>query len=254
MRQWQLWLDWLKETAGARVYVAVALTGWLGLRMGEALALKREDVQLNGAIPKISVTGEAAGARKSPGDVYVRKQHLGLVRGILARGVEVQRTIKHKHGKGRCRTIAKKDVYKVPARGYLFPSRAKAGRPHLHYAAIYKHVVREGPRFAKHLADVGEAVSPEVARLRPHSGRATVITELMGEGLTTAMSMKYARHAPSSYKVHLRYGQLSLQDVKDSCDGLRASRPKTAWSKVPLKGLLQAQKAIANELAHRLKK
>ena len=30
-----------------------------------------------------------------------------------------------------------------------------------------------------------------LAKMRPHSGRATLITELMGEGLSTAMSMKY---------------------------------------------------------------
>ena len=44
--------------------------------------------------------------------------------------------------------------------------------------------------------------------MRPHSGRAQLITELMGDGLSTAMSMKYARHAVGSVKVHLKYSRL----------------------------------------------
>ena len=48
----------------------------------------------------------------------------------------------------------------------------------------------------------------QVAKLRPHSGRAQLITELMGDGLSTAMSMKYARHAVGSVKVHLKYSRL----------------------------------------------
>ena len=48
----------------------------------------------------------------------------------------------------------------------------------------------------------------QVAKLRPHSGRAQLITELMGDGLSTAMSMKYARHALGSVKVHLKYSRL----------------------------------------------
>ena len=93
-----------------------------------------------------------------------------------------------------------------------------------------------------------------MAKLRPHSGRATLITELMGEGLTTALSMKYARHAPTSYKVHLRYGRLTLADLKEALDATRASNPKTTkcqWGQMSKADLLQCQKEITRELARR---
>ena len=59
---------------------------------------------------------------------------------------------------------------------------------------------------------------PEISVFRPHAGRATLITELMEEGLSTALSMKCARHAPGSVRLHLRYGRLALQDVQKACD------------------------------------
>jgi integrase len=44
--QWNLWLNWLNEHAGPRVYFVILLTGALGLRCGETLALRREDLHL----------------------------------------------------------------------------------------------------------------------------------------------------------------------------------------------------------------
>lgn len=82
----------------------------------------------------------------------------------------------------------------------------------------------------------------DIAKLRPHSGRATLITELMGEGMTTAMSMKYARHAPGSIKVHLRYGRLTLKDVKEACDNVGFESPAgKKWSAMNTKQLLKIQ-------------
>ena len=114
-------------------------------------------------------------------------------------------------------------------------------------------VRRQAPKFLAHLQKKGSEWSAEVARLRPHSGRATLITELMGEGMTTAMSMKYARHAPNSAKVHLKYGRLTLADVKAACDGLRTSSDGkgTQWQKMSTKALLLAQKEITAELTKR---
>ena len=94
----------------------------------------------------------------------------------------------------------------------------------------------------------------EIAKLGPHSGRATLITELMGEGLTTALSMKYARHAPSSYKVHLKYGRLTLQDVRQACDATRGSssqKTKFPWVDMSSKDLLRCQKEILSEITRR---
>ena len=94
---------------------------------------------------------------------------------------------KHKHG-----TCDFEDTYEVPESGFIFTPRKKAKEEHLHYQAIYAHVKRQAPRFLDHLKRSGKKWGPEVAKLRPHSGRATLITELMGEGLSTALSMKYA--------------------------------------------------------------
>ena len=95
-----MWLDWLLKNAGPRIYLVVFLTGALGLRCSEALALKREDIKLDNDIPKVRVTGETHGAKKSPGDVYVRKQHIGLLRKHLKDGITVEMIKRHKNGKG----------------------------------------------------------------------------------------------------------------------------------------------------------
>ena len=97
---WKEWLNWLLETAGPKIFFVVFLTGAFGLRCGEALALKREDLNLEAVIPKLVVTGESAGARKSPGEVYVRAQHVKVIKKWLRQGIPNIRTKKHKHGKG----------------------------------------------------------------------------------------------------------------------------------------------------------
>jgi len=224
------------------------------LRCSEALALKREDLIINGAIPKVRVTGDTAGARKSPGDVYIREQHLKTLKAHLAKGIQSTRAVKHKHGKGKKKKIKKNECYEVPTEGYIFTSRKGSKDGHLHYHAVYDHVVRQAPFFFKHLEAIGDKVSPEIKQLRPHSGRATLITELMGEGMTTAMSMKYARHAPGSFKVHLKYGQLTLEDVKRACDRFSGSRKRTKWAEWATQDLLGAQKEIQKELAKRVSK
>ena len=63
------WLQWLLDEAGARIYAIVLLTGAFGSRMGEAVVLKAEDVDLQAEIPKLRVTGDTPGNRNSPGDI-----------------------------------------------------------------------------------------------------------------------------------------------------------------------------------------
>ena len=209
---WDEWLQWLLKSRGPRMMVVVKLTGCFGLRAGEAVALKREDIVLHGGVPKICVTGETAGARKSPGEVYIRLKDLGFVKLLLTKGITGKHIRGHKHGKrqsggGRRRTIEKFETYRAPKTGYLFTARKNAAQKHLSYHAVYLAVRQEAPKFFEHLKKEGRLV-PEVAKLRPHSGRAQLITELMGDGLSTAMSMKYARHAVGSVKVHLKYSRL----------------------------------------------
>ena len=91
------------------------------------------------------------------------------------------------------------DTDLAPKSGFfIFPSRAGPNGPYLHYHDVYDHVRRQAPRFLQHLMDKGKKWAPEVAKLRPHRGRTNLIMELMGEGLTTTLSMEYARRAPNT--------------------------------------------------------
>ena len=160
----------------------------------------------------------------------------------------------HKHGKGASKTTTYTEHWVPPKSGFIFAGRSGTKKGHLTYHAIYNHVKRQAKAFAKDLRLRGCPAGPEVERLRPHSGRATLITELMGEGMCTAMSIKYARHAPDSFQVHLKYGRLTLEDVKAACDALPGARKRTKWSSLSTKELLAAQKGIAKELSLRVKK
>ena len=77
--QWRQWLAWLREGAGPHIYVVIFLTSALGLRCSEALTLRRKDIYLDGPIPKMVIAGRVPGATKSPGEVYVRQQHIVLL-------------------------------------------------------------------------------------------------------------------------------------------------------------------------------
>ena len=109
LKMWKEWLSWLLETAGPKIFFVVFLTGAFGLRCGEAVALKREDLNLEAGIPKLVVTGESAGARKSPGEVYVRVQHVKVMKKWLREGIPNIRKKKHKHGKGEGEIIYVKE-------------------------------------------------------------------------------------------------------------------------------------------------
>ena len=177
--------------------VILSFTGNFGLRCSEALTLKREDIAMKADIPKIIVTGDTPGGKKSPGDVYVRKKHVHWLKSLLKNGYTVKREKGHKHGtiksgSKKRKVIEVEDTYKVPESGFLFTSRKNAKNDHVHYHAVYSHVKKQAPLFLQHLRDNNKNWQQEYAKLRPHSGRATLITELMGEGLSTAMSMKFA--------------------------------------------------------------
>ena len=71
--------------------------------------------------------------------------------------------------------------------------RKKSAVKHMHYHAVYAAVKKWAPAFLNELKKQGSLYTPEMARLRPQSGRATLITELRGQGLSTSLSMKYAQ-------------------------------------------------------------
>ena len=119
---------------------------------------------------------------------------------------------------------------------------------------MLRMVIRTDPTCLAQLHRHQRQWDPGIDKRTPHAGRATLITELMGEGLTTSLSMKYARHAPSSYKVHLKYGRLTLQDVRQACDATRGSssqKTKFPWVDMSSKDLLRCQKEILSEITRR---
>ena len=69
--------------------------------------------------------------------------------------------------------------------------------------------------------------------------------------------MKYARHAPSSYKVHLAYGRLTLADVKRACDATSGSAPPgqagkiSKWARTSMSSLLSIQREVTAEIQRR---
>lgn len=85
-------------------------------------------------------------------------------------GLTVVRTKTHKHGKGKLKQISFADTFTPPKSGWMFPSRAKAQAGHVCYHAVYSQIKRCAPLFLKHLQRQGRTHSPEVAKLRPHSG------------------------------------------------------------------------------------
>ena len=85
-----------------------------------------EDIHVSGDVPKITVTGDTPGARKSPGDVYIRQRDVQWFKDLLKHGVQAKRTKKHKHGKGRAKQVKFEDDYCIPKSGYLFKSRQNA--------------------------------------------------------------------------------------------------------------------------------
>ena len=92
---WRQWLQFVGETCGARMHVILAITGFFGLRTGEAVAVKVEDVNLSADVPKLCVTGAVKGAKKSPGEVYVRQQHLAWMKKLMTHGISVERNKKN---------------------------------------------------------------------------------------------------------------------------------------------------------------
>jgi hypothetical protein len=171
--------------------------------------LKRQDLQLDGEEPYVNVSGASEGAQKSPGKVYISAKNLKFVKAAMSKGITGKREVGSKHG-----VRTRKETYNIPPSGVVFRSRAGASQKHLGYQAAYHSIRALAPKFLAKLQADGWGNSPELANIRPHSGRATSITMLMTAGLSLGVTMKWARHAAGSVKVHLRYGQLTHADVK----------------------------------------
>ena len=70
------------------MHFIVWLTGALGLRCGEAVALRREDSALDAEEPYARAAGHATGAKKSPRYVFVKRSNLKWLKQALAQGIQ----------------------------------------------------------------------------------------------------------------------------------------------------------------------
>ena len=249
---WQKWLEFVRQHAGPRVYFALWLTGEFGLRIREALCLTRADFRTEADPPYLHVKGEIVGAQKSPGRIYIRPTAMKGLRTMFDKGVahppkmklakecapkpspkEAKKKPNESKKRKRTSADAKESwqdeadeckakgpgrMWQVPKQGFIFKARSEAKQKHLHYNAIYNQCVRLAPAFLRHLEKDGAMCDADIARLRPHSGRATFITQLMAEGQAVSITLKMARHKPSSIKTHIRYGQLTLEDMRNALE------------------------------------
>ena len=138
----------------------------------------------------------------SPGHVYIRNRDLPWVRNLLEKGIQATCTKGHRLGTGRKKQIQRVQTYIAPKRGYLFTSRTGCHGTFLKLMnrLHQKHVVWWSGLSARDLLSNTWTTTPSTqqwrngplpswrsskskARLRPHSGRAALITELMGQGL-----------------------------------------------------------------------
>ena len=191
------------------MYVLIMLTGMFALRAGEAAMLRRCDLMLDMTPPRLNIPKEK-GRGKSPGQVPIMPEQVHLLRTWISQGVtSVRRKVLNQNGA--------KDVqesYQIPEKGRLFVAKKtyhkkKVQRDHLCYHAVWVAVRTLAKKFCK----AYPSAAAKWEQLRTHSGRATKITMMMGEGISLSMSMEYARHAKSSIKTHLAYGRLTTAHV-----------------------------------------
>ena len=202
---WGRWLEHVRQTAGSRMFAIIWLTSALACRAGEVVCLQRgrksNDIYLDGTVIDDTPTVNVRGG-KTPGRVYVRPEFVKDFRLMLKHGVITDRQVKTKHGK---RT--RKDVYMVPKSGYIFKARAKSKAKHLGYHAVWAAVEKCAKTFHKKFP------GNDLDKIRTHSGRTSAITTMLGEGVPIRLSMKIARHADASYRLHLEYAQATNLDV-----------------------------------------
>jgi integrase len=209
-RDWDDWTAFVLKEGTCRMYVLIMLTGMFALRCGEACMLCTEDIRLDDDPPHLVVKAER-GRGKSPGTVPIMQAQAELLKMWMAQGVEQVRRRKTNQHSGQKEVV---DFFEFPETGRIFASRGmykgvKTQQQHLGYHAVWAAVSKLSAMYAKqndHHSRVWEGI-------RSHSGRATKITLLMGEGISLACSMRYARHAHDSIRTHLRYGRLTCSHI-----------------------------------------
>ena len=165
--------------------VLIELTALFALRCGEACSLMAEDFCLQAEPPYLKV-GKRPGApraRKSPGDVPISDEQVARIHELQTAGVTQTR-----HKRNRYAQWEVQDHYIMPKHGLLFPSerQARTEMP-ITYHAVWSAISRLAIKFDKLYPENG------FKDIRTHSGRATAITLMMGQGLPMPITMTYAR-------------------------------------------------------------
>eukprot|EP00438_Fugacium_kawagutii_P035673 Skav231658 [mRNA] locus=scaffold823:31871:32764:+ [translate_table: standard] len=203
-RDWARWVKFVLENHTTQMAILIEFTGLFALRCGEACALKVSDLLLNANPPQLRVR-KTKGAGKSPGNVPITVEKVQYLQQLQHEGVSCSRKGTNRHG-----SWAFTDTFKIPGEGPVFASKKhsrKKNRKPITYHAVWAAVNKLAKAFAKKFP------GNDFEKIRSHSGRATAITSMMGQGVSLPMSMKFARHKPGSLRVHLNYGQLTCMDV-----------------------------------------
>ena len=206
---WNAWTEYVRSKHSCRMYALITLTGTLALRAGEAAMLRREDIQLESTPPQVKIPKEK-GRGKSPGSIPLLPEQVQILLSWIHQGIHCTRTKKiNQH----CEQEVQ-DSYYIPSKGRLFESRHKYGNKklrvdHLGYHAIWAAVRSLAEGFIKERPHVAS----NWRQLRSHSGRSTKITMMLGEGVSLAISMAFARHSKNSIRTHLLYGKLTSSHI-----------------------------------------
>ena len=195
-KDWALRLKFVLEQHSAKLHVLLILAGMLALRVGEACKLKRGDFRLSFDIPVLNVSGG-----RSPGIVPIQPEERAKLSKFMKAGVKSERSIKNQYGS----TIIP-GLYVSPSKGILFPS-PRNDSDLFGVRGVTKAVKIQSGQFDKKYS------CNDFQRIRSHSGRAICFALMMGEGVPFPLSMKFARHAQGSLKIHLGYGRLTVVDI-----------------------------------------
>lgn len=202
-RDWSRWVAFARQHHSNMVALIIQMTGAFALRCGEACQLKTEDFHLDADPPFLDIPGRP-GANKSPGKVVMHPHWVREVEALQKSGVA---TVPRKR-ENQFRKFTVKDEYTWPEQGYLFLTpRPGRGDVPITYHAVWSAVTKLAPMFDQKYP--GNAF----ARIRTHSGRATAITTMLGQGVSVPIGMKFARHRPGSVGTFLRYGRLTERHV-----------------------------------------
>ena len=193
----------------------IQFTGLFALRCGEACNLTAADLKLQAFPPQIRIR-KSPGSGKSPGTIPITAEKVAYIRELQDRGISWKRKKKNRYGSWEV-----EDKFILPGQGVLFPSRKsnrkKKSLP-ITYHAVWSAINVLSKKFDR------KYPGNDFEKIRSHSGRATAITTMMGQGVPLPLSMKFARHKPGSLRVHIAYGQLTCLDVYRALSG-NGSKP-----------------------------